>query len=168
MVTIDTARELLEHRVLSRLAPALENERGGTVSWASLAKLSHEAVSAVVDTKDGLEMLFLAYLAEHPEFLSRLERKEGVEWLRTDQVAKLVGFSAPYVRAVLDSEPFFQGKVRRSEGGQRSVTREVVEQWMKTKSLLLPAEREWLPDYERETPDLGASETIAADVMVQV
>lgn len=167
MVTIETntARQFLEHQVMSRLGHALEREPLGTVSWKALERLSHEAVSAVFDSKDGMDMLVQVYISEHPELLARLlSRKASVEWLRTDEVARLLGFSAPYVRALLDNEPFFQGKVRRTEGKQRQVLREHVEEWMRLHNVLSPQERQALPDEERETPELGPVQTPAPEL----
>jgi transglutaminase-like putative cysteine protease len=169
MVPIDTniARELLEHRVSSRLGHALDRHRehGQPMSWASVQWVSHEAISAVFDHKESLEMLLQVYLSEHPESIERfLVRNEADEWLRTEQVAKLLGFSAPYVRALLDNELFFRGKVRRSEGGQRSVSRAHVEEWRRLRGVPTPEERRALPDDERETPDLDVTQTAAPEL----
>lgn len=167
MVTIEqnTAREFLEHRVMSRIGHALEREPVANVSWTAMQKISREAVAALLESPDSMQMFVQVYISEHPEMLARfLSGKASRGWLRIDGVAKLLGFSAPYVRALLDNEPFFKGKVEFTTGGQRKVLREHVEEWMRIKDVMTPEERQALPDYERETPELGPTATPAAEL----
>ena len=59
-------------------------------------------------------------------------------WIRTEEVAGMLGYSRPYVTALLDSDDF-AGKVRRSKGGQRSVKKDDVQAWMDARHLGGPA-----------------------------
>lgn len=50
-------------------------------------------------------------------------------WLTTPEAAEMMGFSRPYMTALLDSKDF-AGKVHKSTGGHRRVLRSDVQDWM--------------------------------------
>lgn len=59
------------------------------------------------------------------------------KWLTTAEAAELIGFSRPYMTAILDSKDF-AGKVQKSSGGHRRVRASDVKDWMMINDINFP------------------------------
>lgn len=144
------ARDALQRKLTDRLTKVPASRK---LHPEELESLGHEAILALFDSEDTRAALVDALTAH-----GALGKTAAGQWMKTDEIASLLGFSAPYVRALLDNEPFFQGKVARTSGGQRRVLASDLRKWMQLKSVKTPEERMRLPDYERQTPDYFTGE----------
>lgn len=141
------ARDILQRAVTNRLRKVPTSRK---LPSEELQTLGHEAIAVLFEDEVTVKAMV--------EFLSSqgvLEPTKSHErdWMKTDDIARLLGYSAPYVRALLDNEPYFQPRVIKTSGGQRRVRAEDVREWIKLKGVRTSEERSKLPDYERETPD---------------
>lgn len=177
-MTIEAAREFLEHGVSSELKSAMKTvpaAKSLSLAPNQLDALGHAVVEVLTQSRAMRAVLLRVLLdLDRPAVEDLLaESHASDDWLRIEQVAKMVGFSAPYARAILDKEPFFKGKVNLSLGGQRKVLAQDVMEWMKLKGIKLPQHRHRLLQGGRETPEyfdeppLGLEETAQLAKKVQ-
>ena len=68
------------------------------------------------------------------QLLGATEEVDGDKLISSEDAAKMMGFSRPYVNAILDS-PEFKGKVIRVNSGHRRVNVSSIRQWMKDHSV---------------------------------
>jgi len=131
VLTKRDARKIIEDAFLSKVDVLMF---GGDGAKAKASRKGAAAVvGALVDVIEKDDQVAGAISVLHPV-------RSADIWMKTEAVASMLGYSRPYVVALLDSDEF-EGKVKRSTGGQRSVLRSDVEAWMESRGLSGPAVR---------------------------
>ena len=99
--------------------------------------------------------------------LAPTQELDGDQWISSQDAADLMGFSRPYVNAILDSSEF-KGEVMRREGGHRRVKVSSIRQWMKDHSVRPAATKEDILSLRKaidpafyDEPELSADERLA-------
>lgn len=61
--------------------------------------------------------------------ISSAHQRQGDQWLKTEEAARRLGFSRPYVAALIDAGEF-GADVSKSEKGHRRVKSSAIDQWL--------------------------------------
>lgn len=115
---IDKAQKKLAQLIREELRAHLESARGPK----SFTNLVYERASQRIAAD-------LAHDSRFLDCVSSLRKSQVIEWITTEDAARMSGFSRPFIAALWDSEAF-SGKVTRTEKGHRRMNREVFQQWM--------------------------------------
>lgn len=158
VLTKRDARKIIEDAFLREVDVVMFK---GDVSKANASRMGAAAVvGALVDVIEKDDQVADAISVLHPG--------NADFWMKTEAVASMLGYSRPYVTALLDSDEF-AGKVKRSTGGQRTILRSEVESWMKSNGFKGPAvrpERNILNDsppefFDEPAPEEGRTAALA-------
>ena len=107
-----------------------------------LLEISRQVRVALLGNKEAIASLQV--------LVPRLDQDQK-EWLTTAQAADLVGFSRPYMTALLDSKDF-AGKVQKSTGGHRRVLASDVRDWMGRNGVNYPLTKDDLESLNAPVP----------------
>lgn len=139
------------------------------IFYRELAGLSQQGAASAGRATDDFEKIadhvikVLETDGSAASYVALLNPLPGTERIKTEEVASMLGYSRPYVVALLDSDEF-AGKVVKSKGGQRSIRPEEVQAWMHSRGMAGPskrAERNLLAD---SPPEFFSETRVSTDV----
>jgi len=126
-ITLTKARETVSSTIadglrngISQLTGLLPDKKGDL----AIAGVSQDILKELLLDPDSAQALLA--LLESSQALSR----DGGDWLKTEEAAKRMGFSRPYVAALIDAGEFGMN-VSKSEKGHRRVKASAVDQWLR-------------------------------------
>jgi excisionase family DNA binding protein len=125
-MTPTKARKNLSSMITDRLAQSLRG--AGTLppkTFAALGPASRSIVEGLI--ADRKTVLALTTLLEAAEVATD---KGHDPWLKTEEAAQLMGFSRPYVTALIDAGEFGTGASKTGKGHRR-VRASAVEKWLR-------------------------------------
>ena len=129
--------QVISDQLLVILKPLLAAQR-----QAKIREVSRQLRIALLGDKEVIKSLRVLV----PEF-GKIEK----EWVTTAQAAEIMGFSRPYMTALLDSSDF-AGKVHKSSGGHRRVLASDVRDWMIKNNVHYPLTEEDLASLREPVP----------------
>lgn len=159
VLTKRDARKIIEDAFLRKVDIVMF---GGDTGKANASRKGAAAmIGALVDVIEKDDEVAGAISVLHPA-------PKSDKRIKSEEVASMLGYSRPYVVALLDSDEF-AGKVVRTTGGQRTVLRSDVEEWMEShgmKGAAVRPERNILYDsppefFDELPPEEGSSAALA-------
>lgn len=128
ITTMDKATKCVKRVIANKLNGAIKRSTdkvaaGGSINEKlRIADVSEEIMEGLLADDEAIESLALLLGLRIP--------KKDV-WISTEKAAEKMGFSRPYVVALLDSDDF-KGSVVRKDGGHRRVLESAVDTWMES------------------------------------
>ena len=126
-MTLTKAKQALTTKIANRLSKSLKGS--GALAAGSLAacgSASKDLVEGLLADRDSR-----AALAALLEAASVPLVDEGIDpWLKTEEAARKMGFSRPYVAALIDTGEFGAGAAKTAKGHRR-VRASAIERWLR-------------------------------------
>lgn len=101
-----------------------------------------EAAVVAVPRLDQIQEIVRSIEAAFARFEARPIDLDESDWITPGAAASLMGFSRPYVAALIDAGEFGEQAALKSPGGHRRVLRSAVERWMKERGAIAPQSSE--------------------------
>jgi len=114
---------------ISQLATHVPDKQGAL----TIANMSQDILDSLLRDPESAQALLALLESSHTR------ARDGDDWLKTDEAAKRMGFSRPYVAALIDAGELGSG-VSKTEKGHRRVKASAVDQWLLNHSVVASKE----------------------------